>query len=422
VKPDDALFRREAARLVAALTRAFGVKNLSLAEDVAQETLARAFIAWSHKGVPEHHAALLMTAAKNRALDVFRRERTARRFAPQLQHAIESAWTAQSSVDELFLPDALRDDELRMMFSCCHPRLHEDAQVALVLNILCGFGVDEIAAAFLVTPAAMKKRLSRAKTTLAESKRLFELAADDFAARLTAVHQALYLLFNEGYHGASAQALVRVDLCREAMRLMRLLVDHPPAATSATLALAALMCLHAARLPSRLDDAGNLKALFAQNRALWDATLISEGLQLLDRSAAGTELTVYHVEAAIAACHVAAGTAEETRWAEIVSLYDVLMKLHPSPVVALNRAMAIAQQEGPARGLAAIHAIEEAERLVSYPFYEASLGELELRAGRTEVALAHFRAARQLARNDGERGFLEQRIAECERRPSLPHE
>lgn len=414
MKPDSALFRRESARLVAALTRAFGVQNLALAEDVVQETLASAFEAWSFRGVPDHYSALLTTAAKNRVLDVFRRERTARKFAPELRRLMDSEWTRRPTIEELFVPQALKDDELRMMFSCCHPRLQDYVQVALVLNILCGFGVDEIASAFLVSASAIEKRLSRGKKMLAKSKRLFELTADDFAPRLFSVHHALYLLFNEGYHGASAAGVVRLDVCREAMRLVRLLVEHAPAATPATRALAALMCLHAARLPGRTDEAGNLKALLDQDRSRWDGALIAEGLKRLDESAAGDQLSVYHVEAAIAAIHAAAPRAEETPWGQIVALYDVLMKLGPSPVVALNRAIAIAQHDGPARGLEAIDAIAGAERLATYPFYPAAIAELEVRSGRGEAALHHFRAAHLLARNDGERRFLEQRIAECE--------
>jgi RNA polymerase sigma-70 factor (ECF subfamily) len=302
-----------------------------------------------------------------------------------------------------------------MMFSCCHPRLHEDVQVALVLSMLCGLGVGEIAGAFLVTPAAVEKRLSRGKKALAESKRLFELTAADFAPRLAAVHRALYLLFSEGYHGASSEAVVRVDLCREALRLVRLLLEHEPSATPATHALGALMCLHAARLPGRVDDAGDVKPLSEQDRSRWDAGLIAEGVRLLERSAMGVEVTAYHLEACIAAHHVAAGRAEDTSWGDIVALYDALMKLRPSPVVALNRAIAVAEHDGPERGLEAIRSIEEAERLSRYPFYPAALGELELRLGRAEAARKHFGAARALARNDGERRYLEQRIAECDR-------
>ena len=416
MKLDSALFRREAARLLATLTRAFGVANLAVAEDVVQDTLASAFEAWSYQGVPPHYAAVLTTGAKNRALDVFRRERTARKFAPEVGRLIESEWAIGPALDAMFLPDALKDDELRMMFTCCHPRLAEGVQVALVLHLLCALGVDEIASAFLVSPAAMEKRLSRGKKVLAESRHLFELTAADFVPRLSAVHRALYLLFNEGYHGASAHAVLREDRCRDAMRLVRLLVDHPPAATPATYALAALMWLLAARLPARIDQAGNLKDLFEQDRSLWDEGLLAEGTRLLEQSARGEVLTEYHVEAGIAGLHAAAGAARATRWGEIVALYDVLMRIRPSPVVALNRCMAIAQHEGPERGLEAVRAIEDASRLAAYPFYPAVLGELELRNGRTEIARAHFQEARRLARNDGERRFLDHRIDECARR------
>ena len=413
MKPNDALFRREAARLLATLTRAFGVENLALAEDVVQETLANAFEAWSYNGVPAHYSALLARAAKNRALDVFRRERTVRKFAPELGRLIESEWTLRPAVDAMFLPDALKDDELRMMFTCCHPRLAEDVQVALVLHLLCALGVDEIASAFLVSPAAMEKRLSRGKKLLAESGPLFELTAADFLPRLSAVHRALYLLFSEGYHGASARAVVREELCWDAMRLVRLLVDHAPAATPATYALAALMWLLAARLPARIDDAGNLKDLFEQDRSRWDEPLLAEGTRLLEQSASGEVLTEYHIEAGIAGLHATAASASETRWEQIVQLYDVLLRIRPSPVVALNRGMAIAQHEGPAKALEAVRAIADANRLAAYPFYPAVLGELELRSGRIDVARGHFEQARRLARNEGERRFLDDRLEKC---------
>jgi len=415
VKPDNALFRREASRLLAALTRAFGVENLALAEDVVQDTLANAFEAWSYTGVPPHHSAFLIRAAKNRAIDVFRRERTARKFAPELARLVESEWTLRPTLDAIFLPDALADDELRMMFTCCNPKVGEDVQVALVLHLLCSLGVDEIASAFLVSHAAMEKRLSRGKKLLAESGSLFELTAADFLPRLSAVHRALYLLFSEGYHGASEHAVVREGLCRDAMRLVRLLVDHAPAATPATHALAALMWLLAARLPARTDEGGNLRDLFEQDRSRWDAELLAEGTWLLEQSASGDALTEYHVEAGIAGMHASARDARDTRWGDIVALYDVLMRIRPSPVVALNRGMAIAQHRGPEQGLEAIRAIEDADRLAAYPFYPAALGELELRQGRTEVARRHFEAARRLARNDGERNFLDHRIAQCTR-------
>ncbi len=400
--------------MVAALTRIFGVHNLALAEDVVQDALCRALEVWKFRGLPENPSAWLMAAAKNRALDVLRRERTARTFAPELGRLLESEWTLAPVVEELFGPGALKDDVLRLMFSCCHPRLPEQAQIALVLHILCGFGVDEIAAAFFSSEAAIEKRLSRGKKVLAGSKQLFDLAENDFPARLSAVQRALYLLFNEGYHGASAESAVRAELCREALRLVALLLEHQFAATPATHALAALFCLHAARLPARVDATGNLSSLFEQDRRRWDPALAAEGERLLELSARGDELTGYHVEAAIAAVHARAHRAEETDWGVIVSLYDTLMRIDPSPVVALSRAIAVAQRDGPERGLEELALISGRERLAGYPFYFAALGELQLRSGRSELAREQFRAALAVARNPMERRFLQQRLQACE--------
>ena len=266
MEPSDHLFRREAGRLVATLTRIFGVHNLALAEDVVQDAFCRALEVWKFRGVPENPSAWLMATAKNRALDVLRRERTALTFAPELGRLIESEWTLAPTVEELFSDDLIKDDELRMMFSCCHPKLPQEAQVALVLHILCGFTVNEIASAFVSSQAAIEKRLSRAKKALAGSKKLFDvLSAHELSERLPAVRRALYLLFNEGYHGASAETAVRAELCHEAMRLAALLLAHPHGATPASYALSALMCLNAARLPARVNAAGNLTSLFEQD-------------------------------------------------------------------------------------------------------------------------------------------------------------
>jgi RNA polymerase sigma factor (sigma-70 family) len=413
----DHLFRREAGRMVSALTRIFGVHNLALAEDVVQDAFCRALEVWKFRGVPENPSAWLMATAKNRALDVLRRQRTALTLAPELGRLLDSEWTLVPVVEELFETNAIKDDQLRMMFSCCHPKLPEESQVALMLHILCGFSVSEIAGAFVSPHSTIEKRITRSKKVLAASKRLFAVTAgDEFSRRLPAVHRALYLLFNEGYHGASSETAVRVELCREAMRLTAMLLEHPHGATPATHALAALMSLHAARLPGRVDASGNLHALFDQDRLQWDRQLIAEGLRFLDFSATGDELTEYHVEAAIASTHARALRAEDTDWKAIVSLYDRLIPLRPSPVVGLNRAIAISLHEGPKRGLEEINRIADRGRLTTYPFYFAALGELELRLGRYEVAREHFRAALVLARNPMERRFLSQRVDACEPR------
>jgi RNA polymerase sigma factor (sigma-70 family) len=414
MEPSEHLFRRESGRMVAVLTRIFGVHNLALAEDVVQDAFCRALEAWAFRGVPENPSAWLMTAARNRALDVLRRERTARTFAPELTRQLQSEWTLAPTVEEEFGPAAVKDDELRMMFSCCSPRLSEEAQVALVLHILCGFSVDEIASAFVSSHAAVEKRIVRSKRVLAGSKKLFDISgAEDFARRLPAVQRALYLLFNEGYHGGSPEKAVRVELCQEAMRLASILLKNPLGATPSTYALAALMSVNAARLPARLDRSGNLTVLAEQDRSQFDQALAEEGLRLLERSAMGPDLSDYHVEAAIAWVHTSAQSTEETNWAMIISLYDKLMAIRPSPIVALNRAIAIAQRDGPQRGLEEIHAIQDSERLANYPFYHAALGELELRSRENVAACRHFAAALKLARNAMERSFFEQRIGAC---------
>jgi RNA polymerase sigma factor (sigma-70 family) len=408
------LFRRESGRLLATLTRIFGVHNLPLAEDVVQDALCRALEVWKLRGVPDDPAAWLLTTAKHRALDSLRRERTARAFAPELGRLLESEWTLVPTLDAEFEPHAIKDDQLRMMLSCCHPKLTEDVQVALVLHILCGFSVGEIAGAFLATRAAIEKRLARGKKVLAGSKRLFDLVdAEAFPARLVAVQRALYLLFNEGYHGACETQTVRVELCEEAMRLLALLSDYPLAATPPTQALGALMCLHAARIPARLDAAGDLVPLARQDRALWDRKLVADGERLLSLAATGDDLTDYHVEAAIAAVHASAPRAVDTDWATVVSLYDTLLRIRPSPVAALGRAIAVAERDGPERGLAEIGTIEDRARLDRYPFYAAALGELELRRGRRDAARTHFESAAALARSPAERRFLERRAQAC---------
>jgi RNA polymerase sigma-70 factor (ECF subfamily) len=402
--------------MVAALTRLFGVHNLALAEDVVQDAFVRALEVWKLRGVPNNPSAWLMAAAKNRALDILRRERTARTYAPELGRLLESEWTLAPAVAEAFGESAIRDDQLRMMFSCCHPQLPEIAQVALVLNILCGFGVNEVAAAFLTGHAAMEKRITRGKKVLAGSKRLFDLSDEhDFPPRLSAVQRALYLLFNEGYHGAHSELAVRAELCVEAMRLAELLLVHPLTATPSTKALIALMCFNAARLPGRVDASGNLSSLYDQDRGRWDGELIAKGEQLLDHSATGETITEYHIEAAIASIHARARSLEETSWPMIVALYDTLMTIRPSPVVALNRAIAVAQHEGAQRGLEEINAIVELDRLAEYPFYFAALAELEHQLGRAEEAHAHFLTASARARNPLERNFFDRRAQEIAR-------
>jgi RNA polymerase sigma-70 factor (ECF subfamily) len=402
---DPHLFRHEWARLVAALVRVFGVHNLELAEDVAQETLFRAMNVWKQAGVPDHPSAWLTTVAKRRVIDELRRARKQAIAAPEVARFLESEWTRVGTVDELFAEQPWHDDELRVMFSLAQPRLPEASQLALVLQLSCGFSEAEIAAALMTSTAAVTKRLQRAKEVVRGSRSLYELADADLPERLASVQRAIYLLFNEGYHGASPEAVVRADLCAEALRLAGLLANHPRTGTTETLALAALLHLHAARLPARLDEHGEPVPFSEQPRDRWDESLISRGLALLGEASCGDTLTPFHIEAAIAAVHATAASTATTPWPQIVGLYDTLLRLAPSPIVGLNRAIAVAEAAGPERGLAELAALD-ARALESYVFYHAALGQLSARAGDRTAAELHFARAIQLARSPMEAAFL----------------
>jgi len=397
--------------MLAALTRVFGVHNLAIAEDVMQDTFLRAVEVWKLRGVPENPSAWLMKAAKNRAIDVLRRERTSKRIQAELEGVYASEWTLVPTVAAAFDSETIKDDELRMIITCCDPRLAPDTQVALTLHLLCGISVNEIASAFLSKRATIEKRIERGKKTFASFGSLFDLADSDLPARLSAVNRTLYLLFNEGYHGASPKSPVRADLCRDAIRLTMLLLNNPLTATTESCALGALMCLHAARLPARLTGEGSLVGLLEQDRSLWDTSLIERGAALLERASVGEHATPYHIEAGIAQVHASSASAQLTDWGKIVWLYDLLMRLQPSPVVALNRAIAVGHAHGPQRGIEELQALADSSELRLYPFLPAALGEFERRAGRMSEARRHFEQAAALARNDAERHFLLERVA-----------
>ncbi|KAA6459127.1 sigma-70 family RNA polymerase sigma factor [Acidobacteria bacterium AB60] len=408
------LFRRESGRLVSILSRIFGMRDLALAEDVVQEAFCRALEVWSFRGVPENPSAWLMATAKNKAFDILRRRQTALSFESELAYKIDTESSLAPTIEQFFEPKAIQDDVLRMMFSCCDPGLKEEAQVALILHILCGFSVSEISEAFVSPHSTIEKRITRSKKVLAACEKLFNITSpQETSLRLRAVHRALYLLFNEGYHGSSQEAAIRADLCREAMRLTSILLTHPQGRTPTTYALAALMSLNSARLPGRVDGSGNLQSISKQDRTKWDRTLISDGMSLLEQSAAGTALSEYHIEAAIASIHVRATDTDQTDWKTIVTLYDRLLALRRSPIVGLNRAIAVAQLEGPERGIRELESIVDRDRLVGYPFYFAALAECELLRGCLGAARDRFRAAASLARNPMERSFFEQRLSEC---------
>ena len=410
----DHLFRREAGRLVAILTRHFGVEHLQLAEDVVQDALLKAMQTWPFTGVPGNPSAWLLQTAKNRALDQSRRGALWRgkqdRLTPLVEDCLQTALTAPAPHFE----DEIRDSQLRMMFVCCHPGLPVEAQVALTLKTLCGFGEREIAAAFLGTAPAVTKRLMRARQFLREHAVAIELPpAAELVHRTGAVLQTLYLLFNEGYKASQGDSLLRTELCAEAVRLGELLVLHPAGDRPETHALLALMHLNSARLPARVDDGGILLLLADQDRGKWDQAGIRRGLAHLAASGTGPALTRYHLEAGIAACHCLAPSFAQTEWSRIVALYDRLWEMDRSPVVALNRAVAVAQTAGSAAGLQALDRIEDRAALEHYHHFHAVTGQLRLDAGEPDAARSAFQRALALAALPAERALLEKRLAEC---------
>jgi len=405
------LFRHESGKMVATLTRIFGIEHMSLAEDVVQEALERALRTWSFYGVPENASAWLMRVARNRALDVVRREKSFREKEPEIVRQMEEPASGLPPGGE----EEISDDRLRMMFVCCHPLLPEDVQAALVLKTLCGFSATEISRAFLTTEAAVAKRLTRAKQKIREARVPFEIpTGEELARRLEGVLQSLYLLFNEGYKASSGEKLVREETCFEAIRLASLLAEHPAGNCPKTHALLALMLLNAARFPARVDGHGNLLLLQEQDRARWDQQRLVSGLYHLARSATGDEISTYHLQAGIVACHCVAQDFDSTDWKNILSLYDRLLDFDHSPVVALNRAVAVANVHGPKAGLEAVAAIPDQETLESYYLYYAVLGEFESRMNEPLAAAGYFRKSLQLAQTTSERQFLSKRFQRCE--------
>jgi RNA polymerase sigma factor (sigma-70 family) len=413
------LFRHEAGKMVATLTGIFGIEHLTLAEDVVQEALVRALQTWPFYGVPKNPAAWIMRASRNLAVDVVRRQKVFRDKEAELIRLMDREGPTP---DEAIFPEPeITDHTLRMMFACCHPGIPTEAQAALALKALGGFSVTEIARAFLTTDAAIAKRLTRAKQKLREARIPFEIPAGaELRQRLDGVMQSLYLLFNEGYKASIGEKLVREELCHEAIRLTGLLVEHPAGNQPGTHALLALMLLNCARIRARVDGEGNLLLLQEQDRSNWNQPMIARGLFHLTQSAAGDELTPYHLQAGIAACHCGAKDYASTDWPQILSLYNHLVEFEDSPVVALNRAVALAEVRGPQAGIEAINTIQNLRSLESYYLFHAVLGEFESRLNHARAAAGHFRRSLQLAEIKSEQAFLARRLQACEARVSSP--
>jgi RNA polymerase sigma-70 factor (ECF subfamily) len=408
-------FRHESGKMISTLTRIFGIEHLNRAEDVVQETLAKALQTWPYYGIPKNPSAWITQVAKNLALDLLRRDRVFRNKENEITHLMEQVSADSGTAPSDSVENGITDDRLRMMFTCCHPLIAQEMEVALALKTLCGFSPAEIARAFLTSEAAIAKRLTRAKQRIREARIAFEIpVGEELTRRLDGVLQTLYLLFNEGYKASGGEHLIRAELCHEAIRLTTLLAEHPAGDQPRSHALLALMLLNGARLPARLDAEGNILRLEEQNRSQWDQAMIARGLYHLMQSTAGDEVSEYHLQAGIAACHCAALDYESTDWPRILSLYDRLNELDDSPVVALNRAVAVAHVHGPRAGIEAVEAIHDRQQLNCYYLLYAVLGEFEADLDHRQAAMKHFCKALELATMKSEQIFLTKKIHELD--------
>jgi RNA polymerase sigma-70 factor (ECF subfamily) len=405
----EEVYRAEWGRIVATLIRLFG--DFDLAEECAQEAFAAAVDQWSDGRIPESPRAWIIQTAKHKAIDRIRRRGL---YAEKLESYVISGFVRAAEEPD-YDNDQISDDRLRLIFTCCHPALASEAQIALTLRTLCGLETDEIARAFLVSPTTMAQRLVRAKNKIREAGIPYVVpGANDLEARLGAVLTVIYLVFNEGYVATRGASLVRTDLCAEAIRLGWLtiaLMGSPP--PSEAKALVALMLLHDARRDARLDEAGEIVILEEQDRSRWNHQLINEALLLLKdspREAPGT----FAIQAAIVAVHCKAARPEDTDWAEIVQLYNQLERVQPSPIVSLNRAVAVAMAEGPRAGLAMIESLANANDLKDYHLLHAARADLLRRLGLHSKAAENYSRALALATNESERRFLERRLREVQ--------
>lgn len=406
----EAVWHMESAKIIAKLARM--LRNVGLAEEIAQDAWVAALEQWTSTGLPENPGAWLMATAKNRAIDQLRRQQLAQRKSAVVTHDPDLLGASDLGAEE---SDYIADDLLRLIFVACHPVLSMEGRVALTLRLLGGLTPAEIARAFLTSESAIQQRIVRAKRTLGEARVPFEVpGAAERAARLASVLEVIYLIFNEGYAATAGEDWMRPALCQDALRLGRILAEIDPTAPEVH-GLVALMELQASRTPARVSPSGQPILLLQQNRALWDQLLIRRGLAALARAERfDGPLGPYTLQGAIAACHARARTAEATDWPRIVALYDALDEVQPSPIVTLNRAVAVSMAYGPAAALEIVDALRSESRLRDYHLLPSVRGDLLERLGRLEEARAEFSHAASLAINERERSLLLERMAACD--------
>ncbi|MBS1587435.1 MAG: sigma-70 family RNA polymerase sigma factor [Bacteroidetes bacterium] len=408
--------RAESGKLVSVLTRIFGPHNLVMAEDAVQDVLLKAIENWQEHGLPDNPRAWLYRATRNRAIDIVRKNRRQQTFATDINTLLDSEYTAATTLNDCFRETEIRDDQLRMMFACCHPSIGREGQIALILKTLSGLTVAQIARAFIVKPEAIEKRLYRARLAFRDNNATLEIPGGTaLLQRLDNVLETIYLLFNEAHSTSYQDSLTRDDLAQDCIRLCSLLTEHVATSLPQTNALLALLCFHTARLASRVDKQGDLQLMQYQDRSLWDRELIEKGVWHLERAATGENISRYHIEAAIAYEHCKAASYEETDWRSILYYYDLLTRLMPTPVVLLNRAIAVKELEGPQAALDEIKKIPGIDFLQNYYLLHAILGELLSQTGKKESAISHYEKAMQMAVSSAERKFIQQKLNDAKK-------
>ena len=411
----DHLFRHEAGKMVAIITRIFGLPNIEMAEDVVQEAFAQAVKDWRLQ-IPTNPSGWLMQTAKNKTIDIIRRERHKEKFAEENALLLKSEYTAAYTVENLFMPNEIKDSQLRMIFACCHPALDERDQIALTLKTCSGFSVDEISVALISNPETIKKRIQRTKQHITEHNLQFNIPlGNELKNRLDIVLHCIYLLFNEGYNSGHKDDLIRKDLCEEAMRLALMLTENEITNQPKCAALIALMSLLSSRFGSRLDENGEIVLLVDQNRSKWDLALINFGLDYLNKASSGEELSEYHLEAAIVAEHTLAPSFAETNWSRILDIYDLLMTVSPSPMVRLNRAIVIGKMKGHQVALHEINSIPEIEKLKNTHYLFAAIAaDMYSQVGNSSEAINHFKKAIELTKSSVEKKLLMKKMRAVE--------
>jgi len=407
----DHLFRHEAGRMIAVLTRIFGIHNLELVEDTVQETFLKALQVWRYNALPDNPSAWLMQVARNRTVDLIRRQQKLADISTEVRMKLQ--WDTENTIQHFFLDTEIADSQLRMIFTCCHPELSAEDQVALTLKTVSGFGVAEIARALVSNEAAIQKRIYRAKEYIRSGHVQFEIPAGPaLAERLEIVYTVLYLLFNEGYNSMKADELIRHDLCAEAMRLCKLLTEHKVGAQPSAFALLSLMCFQASRFDSRIGEDNTIILLQNQDRSKWDRELIRLGYYFLNQSSSGNYLSVYHIESAIAAEHCVSPDFESTNWQSLLRLYDYLVEYKPIPIVQLNRSIVLAKTGGVDLAIDTILDIPGILNLLDRHYiYSAVLGDLYGRAGNSAESRRLLEKAYRLTPSLAEKKLLQEKLS-----------